>query len=482
MLNLLQLQKILSAEFYCGHEIMQSQISAFAQSKVFNSVCTDSRKLEDKCLFIALKGDNFDAHDFIHTLDKNKVTAVIVEKYIKNTDIPQLIVHDTKKSLQKLANYWRKKFDIPIVGVVGSNGKTTVKEMIYNIFQYNEWLYMNRDQAIATQGNLNNDIGLPLSILKLNQYHKLAVFELGMNHPQETILLASILQPTIAVINNAQREHQEFMQNVEMVAIEHGYLLEETSQLKHGVLPYDSPFYKQWEQQCIKNDIKITSFGFSQEADINTLNSDVSCKFNINIDNQPFNLQVMGLHNTSNALAAIAAAKCADINMKIIAHGLENFTGVKGRLQKSILRYSCDNQNSQDNQNVKNIVLINDTYNANPDSVKAAIDVLSTLEHKTLLILGDMGEVGENGIEFHKEIGEYAKTNNIDEVYTLGELAKHSASSFYKNDVNKNQYAFYKIEDLYVILSRNFYKFNTILVKGSRFMKMERVVDYLHNI
>ncbi len=474
MLNLLQLQKILKADFYCGQEIMHSQIAEFSQSQSFHNVCIDSRKLEEKSLFIALKGDHFDAHDFIHTLDKNKVTAVVVDRHIINTDIPQIIVQDTKKSLQKLANYWRNQFDIPIVGVVGSNGKTTVKEMIYSIFQYNEWLYLNRDQAIATQGNLNNDIGLPLSILKLKPYNKLAVFELGMNHPQETVLLASILQPTIAVINNAQREHQEFMQNVEMVAAEHGYLLEETSRLKHAILPYDSEFYPQWEKQCIKNNVKVSSFGFNSDASFYTLNAQINGKFNVNIHNQEFNLQVMGMHNVSNALAAIAAAYRAGVDMKVIAHGLNNFTGVNGRLQKTIL-----------NLEIKQINIINDTYNANPDSVKAAIDVLASLEHKTLLILGDMGEVGARGQDFHQEIGEYAKAKNIDEVYTLGELAKHTATAFYKNEkeyININQLSFTKIEDLFVILSRNFHRFNTILIKGSRFMQMERVVEYLHGI
>ncbi|MFM2344429.1 MAG: UDP-N-acetylmuramoyl-tripeptide--D-alanyl-D-alanine ligase [Pseudomonadota bacterium] len=481
MLNLLQLQRILSAEFYCGHEIMQNQISAFAQSRIFNSVGTDSRKLEDKCLFIALKGDNFDAHDFIHTLDKNKVVGVVVEKHIKNTDIPQLIVADAKKALQKLANHWRNQFDIPIVGVVGSNGKTTVKEMIYSTFQYNEWLYLNRDQAIATQGNLNNDIGLPLSILRLKPYHKLAVFELGMNHPQETILLSKILQPTIAIINNAQREHQEFMQTVEMVAIEHGYLLEETNRLQYAVLPYDSPFYAQWKKQCDKNNIKVKSFGFNKDADIHSLNADVSCKFNINLDNQEFNLQTIGLHNASNALAAIAVAKCADVPINVIVHGLENFTGVKGRLQKSSIKFI-----DIENKDVKEILLINDTYNANPDSVKAAIDVLSTMttpEHKTLLVLGDMGEVGENGAEFHTEIGEYAKQNKINAVYTLGSLAQNIGKAFYaENSTDVEKYSFEKIQDLFDLLAKEYQNFNTILIKGSRFMKMERVVEYLHSI
>ncbi len=481
MFTLDEVQKILNASIHVSSQITDTK-NAYIHLSIEN-VCTDSRKLDENCLFIALKGDNFDAHDFIAELNQKQVVAVVVQKIIPNIDMPQILVDNTKTALQKLANYWRNQFDIPMVAVVGSNGKTTVKEMIYHIFKYAEGTTPNEnlEQCIATIGNLNNDIGLPLSILKLNDKHKLAVFEIGINHPQETITLAAVLEPTIAIINNAQREHQEFMESVEMVATEHGYLLEQTSKLKHAILPYDSPFFEQWQAQCNKNNIPVTSFGLeegsklegTEGADVKGFRSSnpdlltVFIRTKKSILASAIELQVVGLHNSYNALAAVAAGHCVGIYFQNIIYALEHFTAVKGRLQKSIMQ--------------NNIQLINDTYNANPDSVKAAIDVLADISKNSLLVLGDMGEVGNQGKEFHKEIGAYAKNKGISYLCTLGELSCYSCQAFYDSSKEIEENIYKDIEQIKecILTFIRVNKIDTILVKGSRFMKMERIVEWL---
>jgi len=454
MLNIFELEKIVNGKI---------QNENCDISKVFTDVSIDSRNILDNSLFIAIKGSKFDGHDFISSL--NPSCVALVERYI-DCSITQVLVKDVKQSLQNLANYWRNQFDIPVVGVVGSNGKTSVKDMIASIFKES-----TNNEYTATVGNLNNDIGLPISILKMRQHHKLAVFEIGMNHPQETILLSKILQPTVAVINNAQREHQEFMQSIENVAIEHGYLLEDTNKLKHAILPFDSEFFSMWANQCLDHNIYITSFGLGNKANINASHAYYNGSYELNINHsninytQNINLLCLGVHNICNSLAAIAASIACGVEIHNIITGIEKFNGTKGRLQKQI---------------INNKYIINDTYNANPDSVKAAIDVLRNLPSKRLLILGDMGEVGERGTYFHEEIGQYAKENHIDAIYTLGNLAKHSSLSFYIENIEKN--CFFAIEDLYAFLALNIEQFSSILIKGSRFMQMERVVTYIENL
>jgi UDP-N-acetylmuramoyl-tripeptide--D-alanyl-D-alanine ligase len=465
--------------------------------KIFTSVSTDNRTCKDNALFVAIKGERFDGHEFIA---HNSCVAIVNRRILTiPNSVVQIIVEDTLIALQKLANYWRNLFSIPIVAVVGSNGKTSVKEMIATIFASN----VGAECVCSTSGNFNNDIGLPLSILKLNSGHKLAVFEIGINHPKETKLLASILQPTIAIINNAQREHQEFMVDIDTVALEHSYLLDETKYLKHAVLPIDSQFYNIWEQKCIANNIEIYGFGLHNIEKITASNNNSNIKYalgilkydalnkldisygfdcTLHVDPQQYHkqikLKVLGVHNILNALAAMSVASCAGVDVADITMGIQSFEAVKGRLQLSSITV-----------NGTKINLINDTYNANPDSVKAAIDVLGNFSGDSMLVLGDMGEVGTNGKAYHQEVGNYA-IDKINTMFTLGDISRSSSEYFYANNaniginLNNRHFENSNINNLFTAIDDCImYNSNikNILIKGSRFMKTERIIEHLQS-
>ncbi|MDQ9171327.1 UDP-N-acetylmuramoyl-tripeptide--D-alanyl-D-alanine ligase [Oxalobacteraceae bacterium R-40] len=427
----------------------------------FSGVSTDSKTVASGNLFVALRGERFDAHTFLEEVANKGAAAVVVDHLPPGLKVPALVVRDTKVALGEIGNYWRRQFSIPVIGVTGSNGKTTVKEMIAAILaaEYGEGNYL------STRGNLNNDIGVPLTILRMDATHRAAVIELGMNHPGEIASLAAIAQPTVGLVNNAQREHQEFMESVEAVAKENGSVISALPANGIAVFPADDPFTSLWRRLAKSSgQRKILSFGLSADASVtcsyqpNAFGSDLIVR--IGQKEFPVRLSAAGVHNVRNALAAIACTLAIGVHRTAIVRGLENFSPVAGRLQRKTAKNGA--------------LVIDDTYNANPDSVRAAIDVLMQVPAPRVLVLGDMGEVGTEGRQFHIEVGAYARGRGIDALYTLGELASHASDAF-----GSRAKHFSNVDDLNRTVENMLTPQASVLIKGSRFMKMERVVQHL---
>ncbi|HEY8607222.1 MAG TPA: UDP-N-acetylmuramoyl-tripeptide--D-alanyl-D-alanine ligase [Noviherbaspirillum sp.] len=431
-----------------------------AQDTAFDGVTTDSRNAAPGNLFVALRGERFDAHDFLADVAARGVAAVVVERVPAGFALPALVVPDTRIALGEIAAFWRRQFTLPVIGVTGSNGKTTVKEMIASILAAAH----GAEQVMATRGNLNNDIGVPLTVFRLHAGYKAAVIELGMNHPGEIAAITAIAQPAVSLVNNAQREHQEFMESVEAVAKENGSVIQGLPADGVAVFPAGDPYTALW--QGLAGQRKTMTFGLAPDAD-------VSCTFRVNDFGSDLSitaggkhfqvtLSAAGEHNVRNALAATACTLAIGVPTDAIVRGLEAFAPVNGRLQRKTATSGA--------------LVIDDTYNANPDSVRAAIDVLANAGAPRVLVLGDMGEVGDEGPQFHAEVGNYARDRGIEHLLTLGALAMHASSAFgpgarHFDDID----AISKAAEAMVSAG------TTALVKGSRFMKMERVVACLVN-
>jgi UDP-N-acetylmuramoyl-tripeptide--D-alanyl-D-alanine ligase len=427
----------------------------------FDGVSTDSRGVSPGNLFVALRGERFDAHAFLNDVAAKNVAAVVVERVPDGLRIPAIVVPDTRIALGDIARHWRRQFALPVIGVTGSNGKTTVKEMIASILV----AAFGSEHALATRGNLNNEIGVPLTLLRMNAQCRAAVIELGMNHPGEIAVLSGIALPTVGLVNNAQREHQEFMANVEAVAQENGAVIRSLPDDGTAVFPADDPFTPLWRGYATATGRRrILSFGLSADADVRCTHrpNDFGSDLFVTAGQQNFEvcLAAAGVHNVRNALAAIACTLAIGIGSDAIKRGLESFVPVNGRLQRKTARGGA--------------LVIDDTYNANPDSMRAAVDVLAQAAAPRVLVLGDMGEVGDEGRQFHEEIGAYAQARGIEHLFTLGDLASYAATAFggsakHYNDISSMNQA------VEAILTPG----TAVLVKGSRFMKMERVVQHL---
>ncbi len=433
----------------------------------FTGVTTDSRKVQPGDLFVALRGEKFDGHDFLDQVKNQGAVAALVS-HSTASHLPQLQVTDTRIALGVLARGWRQRFDMPVIAVTGSNGKTTTKEMIAAILAaaYDE------DSRLATLGNLNNDIGLPLTLLRLRTHHRAAVVELGMNHPGETDWLASIAQPTVALVNNAQREHQEFMQTVAAVAHEHALALQALPAHGTAIFPADEVYTSIWNEAA--GDRRIIDFSVRASAETPPAIASVMALAYLQADHSvihlatpagetTINLHAAGLHNVRNAAAATAAAIAIGIPLESIHRGLEHFVPVQGRLKHI--------------HTAAGLHLIDDSYNANPDSVRVAIDVLAACPGPHLLILGDMGEVGNEGPAFHAEIGAYAAQQGIETVLATGELMRDAVAAFKGSKPGPTQKALH-FDDINALMQhmRTESAHRSALVKGSRFMRMERVL------
>lgn len=417
---------------------------------------TDTRSIQAGSVFFALKGDRFDAHDFTLEAEQSGAIAVVVSRKT-NLTIPQILVEDTRIALGQAARGWRCRFGIPLIAVAGSNGKTTVTQMLARILA----AAFGEDHRLATKGNFNNEIGLPLTLLRLRSQHKAAVVELGMNHPGEISYLAEIALPTVSLINNAQREHQEFMGSVEATAHENGAIVTALPADGKAVFPADDPCAEIW--RTLAGSRPIYDFGFRSKALIKASMSELSDGLMVRLETPSghlsMKLSLKGAHNAHNAAAAATAALAAGIPLEAIQAGLESFQPVTGR--GVILRTE------------NGATLIDDSYNANPDSVLAAIDLLAETGKTSILILGDMGEVGEKGAEFHEEIGRYARERGLLALLTHGELSRISSEVF--GHPGGEHYE--KIEPLIERAKNLATPESTLLVKGSRFMRMERIVQ-----
>jgi UDP-N-acetylmuramoyl-tripeptide--D-alanyl-D-alanine ligase len=366
--------------------------------------------------------------------------------------LPALVVEDTKRSLGDLARYWRARFAPALIAITGSNGKTTVKEMLAAVLRK----HANETAVLATRGNLNNDIGLPLTLLGLRHQHRWCAIELGMNHKGEIAYLAGIARPTVALVNNAQREHLEFMRSVEEVAAENASVYEALAADGVAVINADDPHAAFLRERAGKR--RAVEFGLEQGAvsgryQLDRLSS--ALRLRTPAGEADATLAIPGIHNVRNALAAAACAHAVGIAARTIAEGLTAFRPYTGRLQVK--------------QAASGATVIDDSYNANPDSVRAAIDVLASCPPPTALVLGDMGEVGEHGAQFHREVGEYARAKGVTQLLALGEATRETVAAF-----GSGARHFAAAEELIAQIEAK-----TILVKGSRFMKMERVVAAL---
>ena len=430
-------------------------------------VHTDTRTLQAGDLFVALKGERFDANSFLaQAREAGAVAAVCQPGQLAAMGWNGLEVADSKQALGQLAAGWRVQFKLPLIAVTGSNGKTTVTQMIASILRA-----AAGDAAFSTQGNLNNDIGVPLTLLRLRDAHRLAVVELGMNHPGEIAGLAQMAAPTVALVNNAQREHQEFMGTVEAVAHENGSVITALPADGVAVYPADETYTSVWQTLAGNRRSLRFALDAATGAEVHaTQIAWIGAHWDVQAETPQgplaFTLQVAGRHNVKNALAAAACAIAAGVPLAAIAEGLSAFVPVKGRSRAIEAHWQG-----------RALTLVDDSYNANPDSVRAAIDVLRELPGPRLLVLGDMGEVGDQGEAFHVEIGQYAREQGIEQVLTLGSLARHVAGQHpgaqHCGDAPADMPTL--LEAVQPLLAQT----ASVLVKGSRFMQMERVVELL---
>lgn len=434
-----------------GHATMPETVAGRAFS--------DSRAIVPGGLFVALRGDRFDGHDFVREVISHGAAAALVDRAwadAHGAGLPLLVVDDTLTSLGQLAAWWRGRFAIPLIGITGSNGKTTVKEMCAAILR----AHFGVDAVLATGGNLNNHIGLPLTLLALESTHRAAVIEMGMNHPGEITYLTHIAKPTIALVNNAQRAHLEGLGSLESVARAKGEIFAGLIEGGTAVINADDPHAQVWVD--LNQARPMFSFALDHEADMVASAHDGLGEelMQIRVDGKTIRLTLplAGRHNARNALAALSATRAAGVPLATAVDALTHFSGVKGRLQRQ--------------HGLHGALLIDDTYNANPDSMRAAIDVLATQPGRRVFVMGDMGEVGETAGQVHNEVGGYAKSMGVDRLLCLGD---HSAAAAHNFGAGADHFT--RIDDLVKALKKELDAHTTVLVKGSRFMRMERVVD-----
>ncbi len=430
------------------------------EDRAFEAVSTDTRTLGPQALFVALKGDRFDGHAFLEQAARQQAAGALVQKSglgagSPGQGLPLLVVDDSRQALGKLAAYWRSRFSMPLVALTGSNGKTTVKEMLASILR----AAGAGDTVLATRGNLNNDIGVPLTLLELRSGHRYAVVEMGMNHAGEIRYLARLAAPDVALINNAAPAHIEFFGSVEAIARAKGEIFEGLKPGGTAVINADDRHAGIWRD--LASGRRIVNFGIERPAEVSAtyrlrwLESEIVVRTPLGVAQAV--LKAPGLHNVRNALAASAAAVALQVPAPAIARGLERYSGIKGRLQKKA--------------GLNGATLIDDTYNANPESARAAIAVLAQAPGDKLLVLGDMGELGSGAAEMHAEIGRFAREQGVGRLLTLGEHSAHAARAF-----GAGARHFTRIEDLLAEAENALSPGVTALIKGSRFMQMERVV------
>ena len=419
----------------------------------FHAISINSKKIKKDDIFIAIKGLNFDGHDYINEAFKNGAIAAIIsdeEKISKNT----ILVNDTKKSLADIASLILMKFKPFVIGITGSNGKTTTKELVKSILDSN----YGTNKILATQANYNNDIGLPLTIFNLNSEHSHIVLEMGMNHPKEISYLANIAPPNFAVITNIGEAHIENFKNREAIANEKKDILRNLNADGIAILPKDSDFFN-FLVKDLKN-VKVLSFGMRKDADI-------SCELlnhkKILIKTPKYDLEIksklLGHNNISNILAAVTCAYQLKINPTKIKEGIENITPIPSRLELK--------------EGKKRAAIIDDTYNANPSSFLSAIEVLDEFPGKKILVIGDMAELGENSRIYHQELSRTIKETKIDITLGLGKYTKEIITLLGRNNT------WFRSKDDLVKHLYSCMKGSTILVKGSRSMKMEEIVKKL---
>ena len=441
------------------------QATLLGDDLIFKGCNTDTRSLKKGELFVALHGPSFDGHDYIEMAEKAGAAGVMIDKAV-TTDLPTLQVENTREALGNLAALWREEFDIPVVAITGSNGKTTVKEMLSSILS-------RCGNVLSTKGNLNNDIGVPQTLFNLDQEHDFAVIEMGANHLQEIARLCEMAKPLVAVVTQCAPAHLEGFGSIEGVAKAKGEIFESLGNDGIAVINADDKFASFWKK--LAGDSQIISFGLNDQvnddhadvtASIISMRATVShFKLRISDEEIDVKLSLPGRHNIMNALAATACAKALDISSENIRDGLEALQNVPGRLQFKI--------------GMQNLQIIDDTYNANPGSFSAAMDVLINTSGQHWLALGDMGELGSAAVKMHKQAGELARLAGVERLFTIGELSKKAAEKFGDGAEHFADHA--ELIERIKIIKNESDKDITLLIKGSRSAEMETVVQALES-
>ncbi|MGZ8189948.1 MAG: UDP-N-acetylmuramoyl-tripeptide--D-alanyl-D-alanine ligase [Methylococcaceae bacterium] len=446
-------------------KMMLSEVAECVQGQLIGedvtiaSVCIDTRAIKPGQLYVAIKGYNFDGNEFVDQAEQAGAIAAIVHEGV-SANIPLIVVADTRLALAELAGAWRKKAAVPVVGVTGSNGKTTVKEMLAAILGV-------KDNVLFTQGNLNNDIGVPLTILRLDEQHRYAVIEMGANHPGEIAYTSKVAQADVVVLNNAGAAHIEGFGSLDGVARAKGEIIATLKEDGIAVINKDDSYFDYWKE--LAGNRQTLSFGLDDGADVTA--KDINTEIRNNVFVTTFRLitaqgsvdatlKLAGRHNVVNALAATAAALALGIKLEQIIQGLENVKPVTGRLQPLVSRWG-------------NIV-IDDTYNANSSSLKVGLEVLANCAGEPWLVLGAFGELGPESPKMHTEIGELIKASGVARLLAVGADSKNAVQAF-----GQGATFFDTQQELITVLSHELTGNETILIKGSRAQRMENVAAAL---
>jgi UDP-N-acetylmuramoyl-tripeptide--D-alanyl-D-alanine ligase len=418
----------------------------------FTGVNTDSRNLGAGELFVALVGPRFDGHNFLAEAIHAGAAGALVSRAVETT-LPYVLVRDTRLALGELAAFWRGQFDVPVIGVTGSNGKTTVKEMIGAILG-------DLGPGCVTQGNLNNDIGAPLTLLRLRASDRYAVIEMGMNHPGEIAYLSRLTRPTIALINNAAEAHLEGLGGLEGIARAKGEIFSGMAEDGTAVLNADDAFCELW--RGLAHPRRIVTFGLERPAEVSADFEPTRRGSAIHLKTPEgdinMSLPLLGRHNVMNALAAGAAARAAGASLQQIQAGLEKLRAVSGRLELK--------------EGINGAHVIDDTYNANPGSVAAGLQVLKDMDGERVLVLGDMAELGFAADDIHRRVGELARRVGVGRLFALGERSRLAVEAFGRGGRHFDSH-----EALIEALIDCLHGDMTVLVKGSRVMKMDKIVS-----
>lgn len=425
----------------------------------FSSVSTDTRTLQTGALFVALSGPNFDGHDFAAAAAERGAVAALVDRPL-SVEVAQVVVADPLAALSAFAREWRRQFQIPVIGVTGSNGKTTTKELIGAILS-------RLGPTLVTRGNLNNHIGVPLTLLQLNALHRYAVIEMGANHQGEIAHLANIAEPTVGIVTNAGAAHLEGFGSLEGVATGKGELFRALPADGVAVINADDAFASMWREAAAAE--RLLTFGFEQPADFMAhkvqSHSDAT-GFRIDFDlvtpsgTRAATLNLAGLHNLRNALGAAAAACAAGADLDDVVTGLAAVKSVAGRLELKPA--------------INGAFVVDDSYNANPSSLKAGLDAFRSFTGARWLVLGEMKELGDSSDELHAEVGRYARQAGVERVLAVGERARYAVEAF-----GEGAEWFTDVDALIQAAQSSLRSGVAVLIKGSRANRLERVAAAL---
>jgi UDP-N-acetylmuramoyl-tripeptide--D-alanyl-D-alanine ligase len=415
----------------------------------FEGVSINTRTDAVGAVYVAIRGDRFDGHDFISEAENSGVVALIVEHEVES-DLPQLVVSDTTQALGDLAHYWLSRNPVPLIAITGSNGKTTTKEIITSILS-------ELGPVLATRGNLNNHIGVPLTLFELTQEHRYAVIEMGASGPGDIARLVEIAPPDVAVLTNVGAAHLKGFGSLDGVARAKSEIYAGLGRQGAAVINLDDAYSPLFRDSTIGR--RRRTFGVSAQADVRGVSGP-----GLQIETFGRGLRadfpLLGDHNGMNALAAVAAVQCLDVQDRAILSGLAKVRNVGGRLEEK--------------RGAGGVQLIDDSYNANPNSVSAAVELLARRTGRRHLVLGEMLELGADSERMHAEIGRLAKQRGIERLWTLGAAAEPAARAF--EDGGR---AFEDLASLVQALSESLHEKDTVLIKGSRGARMERVVTAL---